>query len=261
MARRRPSLRAALRWTAFGLCLAALLLAGTSSYVELRYASRIVSPADAPEAPVALVFGAGLSRSEPSPVLAERLDMAISLYRLGKVRKVLLSGDNADRYHVETTAMRRYAVEQGVPPSDVLEDDLGLSTYDSCARALHVFKLDRVLLVTQRFHLSRALFIANALGLDAYGVAADPDSRRRSSPYLVRELLSRPLALGMVLLRPEPVSGPGGPGAPVTPAAPETPARPAAPPTPAPASPAPPSPAPPPPPATSPPPAGRQRTP
>ncbi|HVE86179.1 MAG TPA: ElyC/SanA/YdcF family protein [Myxococcales bacterium] len=200
---RRPTLRAALRFTALGLGLVVALLASASLYVERRYQGRMVSPADAPPSEVALVFGAGLARGEPSPLLAERLDMAVALYRQGKVKRILVSGDNSDRYHDETEAMRRYAVEQGVPPADLLEDDLGLSTYDSCARAREVFRLDRVLLVTQRFHLPRALFIANSIGLDAHGVPADPGGRG-GSPYALRELLSRPLALGMVLVRPRP---------------------------------------------------------
>lgn len=199
----RPTLRASLRWIALGLGLLLLLTGAASLYVELRYASRIVPPAEAPPAPVALVFGAGLTRGEPSPLLAERLDMAIDLYRRGKVKRILVSGDNSDRYHDETEAMRRYTVDQGVPAGDLLADDWGLSTYDTCVRARQVFQLDRVLLVTQRFHLSRATFIANSVGLDAHGVPADAVSRG-GSPYALRELLSRPLALGMVLLRPEP---------------------------------------------------------
>jgi len=203
---RRPTLRQTLRWTAVSLGLLVALFVLASSYVDLRYASRIVSPAEAPAAPVALVFGAGLSRSEPSPLLAERLDMAIALYRQGKVKRILVSGDNSDRYHDETEAMRRYAVEQGVPAADLLADDWGLSTYDSCVRAREVFHLDQVLLVTQRFHLPRATFIANSVGLQAHGVPADPASRR-GSPYALRELISRPLALGMVLVRPAPAGG------------------------------------------------------
>jgi len=203
---RRPTLRAALRWTALGLGLTAFALGATSLYVDRRYASRIVPPAEAPAAPVALVFGAGLTRSEPSPLLAERLDMAIALYRRGKVKRILVSGDNSDRYHDETEAMRRYAVEQGIPARDLLADDWGLSTYDSCVRARQVFHLDQVLLVTQRFHLSRATFIANSVGLDAHGVPADSPGRSRS-PYALREMLSRPLALAMVLVRPRPAGG------------------------------------------------------
>jgi len=203
---RRPTLRDALRWSALGLGLTALVLGATSLYVDRRYASRIVPPAEAPAAPVALVFGAGLTRSEPSPLLAERLDMAIALYRRGKVKRILVSGDNSDRYHDETEAMRRYAVEQGIPARDLLADDWGLSTYDSCVRARQVFHLDQVLLVTQRFHLSRATFIANSVGLDAHGVPADSPGRSRS-PYALREMLSRPLALAMVLVRPRPAGG------------------------------------------------------
>src|SRR5262245_35225912 len=93
---RSTTLRAAVRWTASGLALVLFLLGAASLYVELRYDSRIVPPEQAPAAPVALVFGAGLARGEPSPLLAERLDMAISLYRQGKVKQLLVSGDNSD---------------------------------------------------------------------------------------------------------------------------------------------------------------------
>ncbi len=203
---RRSTLHRTLRWTAAGLGLLVAAFAAASVYVDRRYASRIVPPSEAPAAPVALVFGAGLSGSEPSPLLAERLDTAVALYRQGKVKRILVSGDNSDRYHDETEAMRRYAVDQGVPPADLLQDDWGLSTYDSCVRAREVFHLDQVLLVTQRFHLPRATFIANSVGLDARGVPADPASRQ-GSPYALRELVSRPLALGMVLLRPRPAGG------------------------------------------------------
>lgn len=203
---RRPTLHRTLRWAAAGLGLLVAAFAAASAYVDLRYASRIVPASEAPAAPVALVFGAGLSGSEPSPLLAERLDTAVALYRQGKVKRILVSGDNSDRYHDETEAMRRYAVDQGVPPADLLQDDWGLSTYDSCVRAREVFHLDQVLLVTQRFHLPRATFIANSVGLDARGVPADPASRQ-GSPYALRELISRPLALGMVLLRPRPAGG------------------------------------------------------
>src|SRR3954469_11051185 len=203
---RRSTLHRTLRWTAAGLVLLVAAFAAASAYVDLRYASRIVPASEAPAAPVALVFGAGLTRSEPSPLLAERLDTAIALYRQGKVKRILVSGDNSDRYHDETEAMRRYAVDQGIPPADVLQDDWGLSTYDSCVRAREVFHLDQVLLVTQRFHLPRATFIANSVGLDARGVPADP-ATRQGSLYALRARLPRPLPLGMVLLRPRPAGG------------------------------------------------------
>jgi vancomycin permeability regulator SanA len=181
-----------------GVCLAASL------YVSLAYRGRILSSAHAPEAPVALVFGAGLAGvREPSPVLAERLDKAVQLYRAGKVRRLLVSGDNSDRRHDETRAMVKYVLSRGVPEADVEADFAGLSTYDSCVRAHRVFEVRRALLVTQAFHLPRALFIANSIGVEAYGVAAD-EGRQGTRRYALRELLSRPLALAMVLVGAEP---------------------------------------------------------
>jgi SanA protein len=175
-----------------------------SFYVEKRYADRIIPRAEAPQAPVALVYGAGLAPGGvPSPVLAQRLDAAIALYRAGTVDALLLSGDNSDPFHDETRAMRRYVLDRGVPPHAVEEDDAGLSTYDSSVRAHTVFGVREAVLVTQRFHLTRALYIAHSVGLDAWGVAAD-EGRPRTRRYALRETFSRVLALGMVLAEAEP---------------------------------------------------------
>ncbi|RKH65071.1 SanA protein [Corallococcus aberystwythensis] len=188
------------------LGLAVAILLGLSHFVRLRYQGRIVPLASAPEAPLALVFGAGLAPGPvPSPVLAQRLDAAIALWRQGKVRSLLVSGDNSAPFHNETRAMRRYLLERGVPEDAVLGDEAGLSTYDSCLRAHSVFGANRAVLVTQRFHLSRALFIANSVGIDAWGVAAD-EGRATPWRYTVRETLSRVLALAMVLLEVKPAS-------------------------------------------------------
>lgn len=177
----------------------AVLFLAASFYVEFRYRGRIRSVADSPSAPVALVFGAGLAaQGTPSPILAERLDAAVALYREGKVEHLLLSGDNTARYHDETSAMRRYVLDKGIPAADVSHDWAGVSTYDSIVRAKGLYAVTHALLVTQRFHLPRALFIANSLGLEAEGVAADRTDRR-GSPYALRELVSRPFALAQVL--------------------------------------------------------------
>jgi SanA protein len=194
-------------WLRRGLLGSALALVGVlalSHFVRVRYEDRIVPLSSAPEAPVVLVFGAGLAPGGvPSPVLAQRLDAAIALWKGGKAQLVLVSGDNSDRFHDETRAMRRYMLQRGLPEHAVLGDDSGLSTYDSCVRAFAVFRVRKALLVTQRFHLPRALYIANSVGMDAWGVAADeglPSTRR----YAVREMFSRVLALVMVALGREP---------------------------------------------------------
>jgi len=195
------------RWVlgllAMGLA-AVLAVWVVSFYVEKRYADRIIPRAEAPQAPVALVYGAGLAPGGvPSPVLAQRLDAAIALYRAGTVDSLLLSGDNSDPFHDETRAMLRYVLDRGVPPGAVEEDDAGLSTYDSSVRAHTVFGVREAVLVTQRFHLTRALYIANSVGIDAWGVAAD-EGRPRTRRYALRETFSRVLALGMVLAEAEP---------------------------------------------------------
>ena len=201
------TMRRARRWLRALLVMGlsgALCVGAASLYVEQRYVDRILPRDQAPHTPVALVYGAGLAPGGvPSPVLAQRLDAALALYHAGKADTLLLSGDNSDRFHVETSAMARYVRDRGVPASAIREDTAGLSTYDSSVRAQSAFGVRRAILVTQRFHLTRALYIANSVGMDAWGVAADeglPATRR----YALRETFSRVLALAMVLLDLEP---------------------------------------------------------
>ncbi len=194
-------------WLRRGLLAGALGLVGVlalSRFVQVRYEERIVPLSQAPSAPVALVFGAGLAPGGvPSAVLAQRLEAAMALWKAGRVERVLVSGDNSDRFHDETRAMRHYLVERGLPQEAVLGDDGGVSTYDSVLRAYTHFEVRKALLVTQRFHLPRALFIANSVGMDAWGVAAD-EGRPSTRRYAMREMLSRVLALAMVLVGKEP---------------------------------------------------------
>jgi len=204
MPRRPPPqsfFRRLLTWLCLGTGLAVLLLVLASAYVELRGARRIVKREEAPRAKVAIVFGAGItSQGEPSPVLAERLDTGVWLYEHHRVERLLLTG-NSERHHDEVGVMSRYVVGKGVPQSALLTDPKGESTYESCRRAVTVFHLSQALLVTQRFHLPRALFIAESEGMTVHGVAAD-QLRERSSPFVLRELFSRPWALFLVLTQP-----------------------------------------------------------
>jgi SanA protein len=196
----RPSPRR-IALAALGLGLALLVL--PSLYVELRYRRDIVPLSSAPDAPVAVVFGAGLAPGgEPSPLLAERLETALGLWRAGKVERLLLTG-NAGAHHDELRAMRRYLVAAGVPERALSTDLEGTSTFDSCWRARSVFGVERALLVTQRFHLPRALFLATHAGIRATGVVAG-DRPRWSALYVWRELLARPLAVLDVLSHPPP---------------------------------------------------------
>jgi SanA protein len=136
--------------------------------------SRTTSVEDSVPAPAAVVFGAGLWRDgSPTPVLKDRIKTASDLYFAGKVKKILMSGDNRFVDYNEPKAMQTYALSLGVPDEDIVLDYAGRRTYDTCYRAKEIFGLRDVILVTQGFHLPRALFTCNQLGLAANGVQAD----------------------------------------------------------------------------------------
>lgn len=132
-------------------------------------------PATVPTEPVAIVFGAGIRGGGGlSPMLADRVQAATDLYRAGKVRRLLMSGDNSSASYDEVTPMRRFAMARGVPAQDITLDHEGVSTFDSCYRAHEVFGVTKATLVTQRFHLPRALYTCVQLGIDAVGLGT-PD--------------------------------------------------------------------------------------
>jgi len=132
---------------------------------------------DAGPAPVALVLGAGLRPDgSPSTYLRRRLDAAQTLYDRDQVQVILVSGDNSTPYHDEPAAMRDYLVAAGVPESAIVLDDAGLDTHDSCVRAHDVFGVDQAVVLTQSYHLRRALFSCQAAGIDATGVGVSSAS-------------------------------------------------------------------------------------
>lgn len=148
------------------------------------------------DAECALVLGAGLrDDGTPSDVLRDRLDEAVVLHREGRVRRILVSGDHRTAAYDEPNAMRRYLEGQGIPAEAVFMDHAGFDTYSSMWRAKNVFGASRVVVVTQRFHLPRALFVARALGMEAEGSAADRRPYRGSAWLEVREVASRTKAL------------------------------------------------------------------
>lgn len=138
-----------------------------------RETGQIYSNIDSiPSRPAALVFGAGVGSSEAR----DRVLAAVALYKSAKVKKLIMTGDNGEIYYNEPVAMKRQALELGVPSSDVICDYAGFRTYDSLYRARDIFELNSLILVSQRFHLPRALYIARNLGLNAIGFCADRSS-------------------------------------------------------------------------------------
>jgi vancomycin permeability regulator SanA len=160
---------------------------------------------------VAIVFGAGLWRDgSPTPVLRDRVAQAAELFFAGKVEKLLMSGDNSHLDYNEPHAMRDYALSLGVPEQSIVLDYAGRRTYDTCYRARDIFGIKQAILVTQSFHLPRALYICNQLGIQANGVASDLRSynRRSLTFWNIREIPATLVAFWEVhVTRPQPILG------------------------------------------------------
>jgi vancomycin permeability regulator SanA len=158
---------------------------------------------------VALVFGAGVwSNGVPTPMLADRIEAAVRLYQTGHVQKLLMSGDNSQQDYDEVTTMKRYAIELGVPETAIKLDYAGFSTYESCYRAKAIFGVTQAVLVTQEFHLSRAVYTCRRIGVEAIGLGT-PDWGRYSEDVILlsvlREAFATVKALGEVnLTHPKP---------------------------------------------------------
>ncbi|OYV27164.1 MAG: hypothetical protein B7W98_02350 [Parcubacteria group bacterium 20-58-5] len=157
-----------------GVALPALILV-TNAYIRLStYAYTYQSIDAAPSAEVALIPGAAiLADGKPAPIFTDRVNVAIALYQAGKVAKILVSGDNSTVSHNEVNPVRLYLLAKGIPDKDIFLDHAGFDTYSSMYRARAIFGVSSMLIATQSFHLPRALFIARALGIQAYGVNAD----------------------------------------------------------------------------------------
>ena len=195
-----------------GCSVAAVVLLGSLRlWIERRTRDRMyVRTGDVPSYSVALVLGAGLwPDGSLTPVLADRVAVAAELYHAGVVQKLLCSGDNRFVDYNEPRAMLEYAVRLGVPEEDIVLDYAGRRTYDSCYRARAIFGVERVAVVTQRFHAARALYLCDALGVDAVAVLADRQSySAQRVTWETREYVALALAWWDVNVRhPVPVLG------------------------------------------------------
>ncbi len=204
----------AARWTLGALVLLGVLGAFVPRIVTALYArDNVYGIEDVPRQPVTVVFGARvLSDGRLSRMLADRVATGAELYHAGKTDVLLMTGDNSVAHYNEPEAMRRYALRLGVPDEAIVLDYAGFRTYDSCYRAREIFQVSEAILITQDFHLDRALLTCNALGIDAVGVPADvqrPNGYRFSAvafSYL-REFPATSVAVLDLLRRPEPVLG------------------------------------------------------
>jgi SanA protein len=180
------------------------------AWADWRYKGRVYRDVTAvPPRRVALVFGAGVwPGGTLSHVLADRVDTAVDLYQAGKVQKLLMSGDNRFINYNEPQHMKEYALARGVPEADIVLDYAGRRTYDSCYRVRAIFGVNEVILVTQNYHIDRALFTCNGVGVDAIGVVADRRSYVKGQQYWLREIPAMALAWwDVTVAHPLPVLG------------------------------------------------------
>ena len=187
-------------------CAAAVLC--INGYVVRSTAKQILSPADAAalsDVDCILVLGCYVHENgNPSDMLADRLAQGIALYDAGAAPKLLMSGDHGQTSYDEVNAMKQHAIDAGVPSGDIFMDHAGFSTYESVFRTRDIFKAKKIIIVTQKYHLHRALHIANALGLEAYGVASDPRAYVGQLFREVREILARNKDFATAIIKPKP---------------------------------------------------------
>lgn len=182
---------------------------GPTGFALAASAGRVSTVADVPAQPVAIVFGAGLDASGvPMPYLSARLDLAAQLYRTGRVKVILVSGDNRRADYNEPDAMRAWLVDAGVPADRVVSDYAGRDTYSTCVRAKRIFGVDAAVLVSQAYHLPRALAACRSVGIDAWGVGdSSVDSTKEWRGYAVREIPANIKLVWDLVTGREPVLG------------------------------------------------------
>lgn len=184
-----------------------IIIFGINLIVVLSTNKKIISEDTAKEKSdidCILILGAGIWGDKPSPMLEDRLNEGIALYKKGVSSKIIMSGDHGKEEHDEVNIMKNYAIEKGVPSEDIFMDHAGFSSYDSMYRAKEIFKANKIIVVTQKYHLYRSLYIANKLGIEAYGVSSDP--RKYSGQFIrdIREILARDKDFIKCIYKPKP---------------------------------------------------------
>ena len=193
------------------LCLAlvgVIALCSMNGYVKSVAKERIVTvekTANLEDVDCIIVLGCQVRDDGTlSHMLRDRLMRGLEVYHAGAAPKLLMSGDHGRKEYDEVNAMKQYAIENGVPSEHVFMDHAGFSTYETVYRAKEIFEADKVIIITQEYHLYRALYIADKLGLEAYGVSADLNKYVGQSMRDFREILARCKDWAMCIFKPEP---------------------------------------------------------
>lgn len=184
-----------------------LIILGINFYVKFSTKKQIIKNNDysnLKDVDCIIVLGAGVWGDKPSSMLEDRLLEAISLYENNVSSKIIMSGDHGQEDYDEVNIMKNFAIERGVPSEDIFMDHAGFSSYETIYRAKEVFQAKKVVIVTQEYHLYRALYIANQLGLEAYGVGSDPRAYAGQNIRELREILARDKDFIKCIFKPKP---------------------------------------------------------
>ena len=184
-----------------------LIVFGINFYVRISTEKQIIKENDytqLSDVDCIIVLGAGVWGDKPSHMLEDRLLEGIKLYQNNVSNKIIMSGDHGREEYDEVNIMKKYAIENGVPSENIFMDHAGFSTYESIYRAKDIFEAKKVVIVTQKYHLYRALYIANKLGLEAYGVGADPRQYIGATYREIREILARDKDFVKCIFKPKP---------------------------------------------------------
>ena len=176
-------------------------------YIKLSTKKQIIDEnkySEIANADCIIILGAGIWGDKPSPMLEDRLLEGIKLYENGVSDKILMSGDHGRKEYDEVNVMKKFAIEKGIPSENIFMDHAGFSTYESIYRAKEIFEAKKVVIVTQKYHLYRALYIANKLGLEAYGAGSDPRQYVGATYREIREIVARNKDFFKCIFKPKP---------------------------------------------------------
>ena len=200
-------MKMALKCFLIGIVIVIIFIFGINFYVKQSTKNRIIKNQeykDLSDVDCIIILGAGVWGDKPSPMLEDRLLQGITLYNNQTSSKIIMSGDHGKEEYDEVNVMKDFAIEKGVKSEDIFMDHAGFSTYDSVYRAKEIFKAQKIIIVTQKYHLHRALYVAEKLGIEAYGVASDPREYRGQVVRELREVLARDKDFFKCIIKPEP---------------------------------------------------------
>lgn len=196
-----------IKYVVIVLIIMILFVLAINFYVKLSTKKQIIENNDysnLEDIDCIIILGAGIWGDKPSPMLEDRLLEGISLYENNISTKIIMSGDHGREEYDEVNIMKKFAIEKCVPSEDIFMDHAGFSSYESIYRAKEIFGANKIVIVTQKYHLYRALYIANQLGIEAYGVGADPRQYVGATYRELREILARNKDFVKCIFKPEP---------------------------------------------------------